>query len=70
MDDPSLREELFELIARGRRGFNTFFAIIDLLGIRSMMKSRIDEAHVRLDDLHQGFGDALIFFPGGEDYRL
>jgi hypothetical protein len=35
-----------------------------------MMRKNPAEAQARLNDLQQGFGDALIFFPGGEDYRV
>src|SRR5260221_458324 len=65
-------DELLELAARGRQGFNAFCATVDLLGIRSMMKNRIEEAHARLNDLQVGFGDSLVFFPfpDGEDWRV
>lgn len=63
-------DEVFKLVSRSRQGFNAFCATFDLLGIRSMMKNNPDEAKARLNDLQQGFGDALIFFPGGQDYRV
>ena len=64
------RDKIEELVSRGRQGFNAFCATIDLLGIRSMMKKNSSEACSRLDNLHQGFGDTLLFFPGGKDYRV
>jgi hypothetical protein len=35
-----------------------------------MMENNSSEVHSRLDDLQQGFGEALLFFPGGKDYRV
>lgn len=63
-------DKILELVSRGRQGFNAFCATIDLLGMRSLMKSDFLEARSRLDDLHQGFGDDLLLFPGGEDYHV
>ncbi len=70
MERVSFTEELFELAARGRQGFNAFCATLDLYATQSLMRARIEEAHARLNDLQQGFGDALVLFPGGEDYRV
>jgi len=63
-------DEIFKLVSRSRQDFNAFCATFDLLGIRTMMKNDPDEAKAQLDDLQQGFGEALIFFPGGKDYRV
>lgn len=38
--------------------------------MQRMIRENPDEAQSRLDDLQQGFGDALVLFPGGEDYRV
>jgi len=62
--------EILELVSRSRQGFNAFCATFDLLGVRSIMKNNPEEAKARLNDLQQGFGDALIFYPGGQDYRV
>lgn len=63
-------DEFLELIRRGRGGFQAFAATIDLLGIGALMVKRPSEARARLDDLHQGFGESLAFYPGGEVYRV
>jgi len=63
-------DKVFGLAARGRPGFNAFCTSIDLCGIKCMMRKNLREARARLDDLQQGFGYALILFPGGEDYRV
>jgi hypothetical protein len=45
-------------------------ASVDLIGMKNLMARRPGEARARLDDLQQGFGEALIFYPGGEAYRV
>jgi len=63
-------DKVIELVSRGQRDFNAFCATIDLLGMRSLIKSDSFEACSRLDDLQQGFGEALFFFPSEKDYRV
>lgn len=61
---------MIELAKRMRSGYRAFCASIDLLGMKETMRLNPREAVHRLDDFQQGFGDALIFFPGGKDYRV
>jgi hypothetical protein len=63
-------EAVLRLVDRGREGFQAFAATVDLIGIKDQMVKRKHEARARLDDLQQGFGEALAFFPGGEEYRV
>ncbi|HWX42705.1 MAG TPA: hypothetical protein VN345_16250 [Blastocatellia bacterium] len=70
MDSLVGEELLRELIVRGRAGFNAFCATIDLLGMSRMVTDDPTEARTRLDNLQQGFGDGLLLFPGGADYRV
>jgi hypothetical protein len=63
-------EDLLRLVNRGRAGFQAFAATVDLIGIKDQMVKRKHEARARLDDLQQGLGEALWFFPGGEEYRV
>src|SRR5437879_4020245 len=67
MDDS---EELMQAVWRSRAGFHAFTATIDLLGMTQFMKKEPSEARSRLNDLHQGFGDAMSLYPGGEAYRV
>jgi hypothetical protein len=61
---------IIELAKRRRSGYGAFCAFIDLLGMKKEMSLNPREAVYRLNDLQQGFGHALIFFPGGRDYRV
>lgn len=63
-------QEIIKLGKRMRSGYKAFCAYLDLLGMQKTMKLDPDEAIHRLDDFQQGFGDALLLFPGGEDYRV
>lgn len=63
-------QELVELAKRMRSGYGAFCAYIDLLGMKETMRHNPEEAIHRLDDFQQGFGNALIFYPGGKDYRV
>jgi hypothetical protein len=63
-------EDVLRLVNRSREGFQAFVATVDLVGFKNQMVERKDEAKARLDDLQQGFGEALLFFPGGEEYRV
>jgi hypothetical protein len=63
-------DDLLEAVKRGRDGFRAIAASIDLVGMKNLMARRPGEARARLDDLQQGFGEALIFHPGGEAYRV
>lgn len=60
---------ILKIVSRSRKGFNAFCATLDLLGVRSMIKSNPIEAQARINDLQQGFGDSLVLLPGGQDYR-
>jgi len=53
-----------------RPSHKAFCCSIDLLGFGNMLRDRPSEAASRLNDLQQGFGEALLFFPGGDDYRV
>jgi len=57
-------------LKRSRRGYQAFAASIDLIAMRSLMKLNPSEARQRVNDLQQGLGEALHFFPGGEHYRV
>lgn len=63
-------QKVVELAKRMRLGFWAFCASIDLLGMKKTMTYNPEEAIHRLNDLQQAFGDALLFFPGGGDYRV
>jgi len=63
-------EDLLRSVDRCREGFQAFAATVDLVGIKNQMVKRRDEARARLDDLQQGFGEALSLFPGGGEYRV
>ena len=63
-------DEFWELMCRGRGGFQAFVATIDLLGMQAMMLKRPSEARARIDDLQQSFGGVLPLYPGGESYRV
>lgn len=64
-------KNFFRLIRRGRSGFQSFCAMIDLLGAARLSLQNRHEAAARLNDLQGGFFDGLIdFFPGGDDYRI
>jgi hypothetical protein len=64
-------EDFFRLIRRSRSGFQSFCAMIDLLGVARLTVQNHREAAARLNDLQGGFFDGLIdFFPGGDDYRI
>jgi hypothetical protein len=66
----SLEQDILELVRRSRSGFQAFAATVDLLGMKEDMAQRPPEARARLDDLQQGFGEALVFYPGGDAYRV
>lgn len=72
MNDSSILdwEEILRLAMRMKQGYQAFCAHIDLLGTKSYSKNNPREMLHRLDDFQQGFGDALVFFPGGEDYHV
>ncbi len=63
-------QQVIELAKRMRSGYSAFCAYIDLLGMKNTMRLDPEEAIHRLDDLQQSFGDALLFYPGGKDYRV
>jgi len=63
-------QQVFELTKRMMPDFRAFCASVDLLGVEEGIARDPEEAKQRLNDLQQGFGEALIFFPGGEDYRV
>lgn len=65
----SFGDDVVKLALRRRRGYQSFCAVVDLLGVRAMLKKRPSEAGSRLNDLQKGFGEATFFFPGGSDYR-
>ena len=56
------------MVDRRRLGFRSMCAAIDLLGMRQMLRTRPEEAGSRLNDL-QKLPEALLFFPGGDQYR-
>jgi hypothetical protein len=69
MDTPEA--DFFRLIRRSRPGFQSFCAMIDLLGVARLSIKNRREALERLNDLQGGFFDGLIdFFPGGDGYRI
>jgi hypothetical protein len=63
-------DHLFGAVRRGGDGFRAFAASVDLLGMRDLMTKNRGEARARLDDLQQGFGEALDLYPGGDQYRV
>jgi hypothetical protein len=66
----SLEQDILKLVRRSRSGFKAFAATVDLLGMNEEMAERPFEARTRLDHLQQGFGEALVFYPGGDAYRV
>jgi len=52
-----------DLVRRSRDGFRAFAASVDLIGIEHLLKARPN-------DLQQGFGESLEFYPGGREYRV
>lgn len=65
-----LLDDLLAVVRRSREGFRAFAASVDLIGMKNLMATRPADARARLDDLQQGFGEALILYPGGEAYRV
>src|SRR5688500_5436474 len=64
-------EDFLRLIRRGRSGFQSFCAMIDLLGAARLSVQNRHEAAARLNDLQGGFFDGLIdLFAGGDGYRV
>lgn len=64
-------DDFLRLVRRSRPGFQSFCAMIDLLGVARLSTKNRHEAAARLNDLQGGFFDGLIdFFPGGDDYRI
>jgi hypothetical protein len=64
-------EDFFSLIRRSRPGFQSVWAMIDLLGVARLSIKNRREALERLNDLQGGVFDGLIdFFPGGDEYRI
>lgn len=63
-------QQVVELAKRMRSGYRAFCAYIDLLDMKETMRLDPAEAIHRLDDFQQSFGEALLFFPGGKDYRV
>lgn len=64
-------DDILRLVQRGRSGFQSFCAMIDLLGVARLSTQNRREAAERLNDLQGGFFDGLIdFFPGGDHYRI
>jgi hypothetical protein len=59
---------VLRMAVRRRSGFRSLCAAIDLLGMRRMLLTRPEEAASRLNDL-QRIPEALLFFPGGDQYR-
>lgn len=70
MDFHDIINNSLELARRMRPGFRAFCASLDLLGMKRTIAVDQEEAIQRLDDFQQGFGDALQFYPGGNDYRV
>lgn len=64
-------QQAFELAKRTRPGFRAFCATVDLLGVSEMMMEAPKEAAQRLNDLQEGFGEALlVLYPRGPAYRM
>lgn len=59
-----------EVAHRSAEGFRALAASVDLMGTSRQMAHNPHEARARLNDLQQGFGEALYFYPGGEVYRV
>ena len=68
--DSEFESQIVAEIKRSRRGYGAFAASIDLLATQALMKMNSHEARQRVNDLQQGIGEALQFFPGGELYRV
>ncbi|MBD3194102.1 MAG: hypothetical protein GF317_03545 [Candidatus Lokiarchaeota archaeon] len=68
--DSYSEENLIKTLERMRPGYRAFCATIDLLGVTKMILKRKSEVYHRLNDLQKVFGDALLFFPGGSDFRV
>ncbi len=66
----SFEEQVLDRVNRMRPGHEAFCCSIDLLGLGDMLRDNPAEAASRLNDIQGAFGDALLFFPGGSDYRV
>jgi hypothetical protein len=66
MDDA----RIVEMVHRGAEGFWALAASVDLIGMSAQMVQNPCEARARLNDLQQGFGEALCLYPGGAVYRV
>lgn len=65
-----LESQIMADLKRSRRGYQAFAASVDLVATQALMKMNPHEARQRVNDLQQGVGEALQFFPGGEHYRV
>jgi hypothetical protein len=63
MNSEEFTAELWNTFTRSREGFRAFAATVDLIGMKAQMLAR-HQARARLDGLQQGFGEALLLFPG------
>jgi len=61
---------ILEVVRRDDEGFRALAASVDLIGTSCQMAHNPTEARARLNDLQQGFGEALHLYPGGEAYRV
>ncbi|MBZ5727518.1 MAG: hypothetical protein LAP87_21285 [Acidobacteriia bacterium] len=61
---------ILEMVRRDDEGFRALAASVDLIGTSCQMAHNPTEARARLNDLQQGFGEALHLYPGGEAYRV
>jgi len=64
----SIPDDFKEILDRNRQGYKSMCASIDLLGMKDYLLEEPKEASARLNDL-QKLPEALMFFPGGEQYR-
>jgi len=66
----SFEEQVLDRVNRMRPGHEAFCCSIDLLGLGDMLRDNPAEAASRLNDIQRAFGEALLLFPGGDDYRV